>query len=289
MPDVIAEAFHAFAEHVRPTAGDVERAQQLRDRVANELMEDAAVLRVVDTGSFAHGTAVRESSHFDVFVVLRGAKPKSVARSIDVLRAAAAGAPAALVSASAESVLVEQLGAPGIRLIPAYEAAAEAGSSLGGSDLLWVPDVARRWVRHRAGARTVLLSRIDDDGSVRALIRLMLVWKHRQDVGISSYYLETAAIRQALQQSSFSLLWDQCWLWERLADDALSPLPDLTSPSQTQSVRAAASLARAIEAQFPLERAASSGRGAVSAYMDGDLDAATAYLRALYGSDFPEL
>ena len=78
MPDVIAEAFHAFAEQVRPTAGDVERAQQLRDRVANELMDDAAVLRVVDTGSFAHGTAVRESSHFDVFVVLRGASGRTI-------------------------------------------------------------------------------------------------------------------------------------------------------------------------------------------------------------------
>jgi hypothetical protein len=54
-------------------------------------------------------------------------------------------------------------------------------------------------------------------------------------------------------------------------------------------VRACATLARAIEAQFPIERAASSARGAIGAYMDGDLDATEAYLRALFGDDFPEL
>jgi hypothetical protein len=291
VPDVIAGAFEAFAAQLRPAPDDVEGATRLVARVSEGFMSAGSVLRLVETGSFAHGTAVRGESLFDVFVVLSGAKPKSLARSLELLRATLPPLPAAIATVRAGSVVLEQVGAPGVRLIPAYEATGGSGTGSGavtGADLLWVPDVAHRWVRQRPSAREVLLSRIDD-GSLRGLVRLLLTWKHRQAIGVSSYYLETAAIRQALQQPSFSLLWDLCWLWEQLATDALMPLPDLTSPSQTQSVRAASSLARVIEAQFPLERAASSGRGAVNAYIDGDLDAVTAYLRALFGADFPAL
>ncbi|WP_382306473.1 hypothetical protein [Herbiconiux sp. UC225_62] len=286
MPEQIADAFLAFGESVRPPAAEVDACTQLRNRIADAVVTEGRVLRLVDTGSFRHGTAVRGVSLFDVIVVLRGAKPKSLARSLELLHAVI---PVDALSSAAvrdDSVVVERLGGAGVRLIPAYEASGDPGDT---ADSVWVPDAGHRWVRHRPSARTVLLSRIDDDGSLRTLIRLLLVWKHRQEVAVSSYYLETVAIRQALQQRSFSLLWDLCWIWERLSTDALAPVPDLTSPSQTQPVRACATLARAIEAQFPIERAASSARGAIGAYMDGDLDATEAYLRALFGGDFPEL
>jgi hypothetical protein len=287
VPDVIAGAFEAFAAQLRPKPDEVEGATRLVARMAEGFRSAGSVLRLVETGSYAHGTAVRGESLFDVFVVLSGAKPKSLARSLELLQATLPALPAAIATLQADSVVLEQVGAPGVRLIPAYEATGSS-AAVTGADLLWVPDVAHRWVRQRPSAREVLLSRIDD-GSLRGLVRLLLAWKHRQSIGVSSYYLETAAIRQALQQPSFSPLWDLCWLWEQLATDALMPLPDLTSPSQTQGVRAAGSLARVIEAQFPLERAASSGRGAVNAYIDGDLEAVTAYLRALFGADFPAL
>ncbi|MFB2598231.1 hypothetical protein ACEXQE_10595 [Herbiconiux sp. P17] len=286
MPEQIADAFLAFGEAVRPSAADVDASTQLRNRIADSVATESRVLRMVDTGSFVHGTAVRGGSLFDVVVVLRGAKPKSLARSLELLHAVI---PVDALSAAAirdDSLVIEHLGSPGVRLIPAYEASGDPGDT---ADSLWVPDAGHRWVRHRPAARTVLLSRIDDDGSVSTLIRLLLAWKHRQGVAVSSYYLETVAIRQALQQRSFSLLWDLCWIWERLSTDALAPVPDLTSPSQTQPVRACVTLARAIEAQFPIERAASSARGAIGRYMDGDLDATEAYLRALFGDDFPEL
>lgn len=299
MPDQIADALLAFGESARPLAAELEASVQLRNRVADAVATESRVLRMVDAGSFAHGTAVH-GSLFDVIVVLRGAKPKSLARSLEVLRTVVPPDAVTAASARDDSVMIERVaergvgaGVPGpstvvagVRLIPAYEV---TGDSAHSADTVWVPDAAHRWVRHRPAARGVLLSRIDDDGSLRALIRLLLAWKHGQEVGVSSYYLETAAVRQALQQRSFSPLWDLCWIWERLSTDALAPVPDVSSPSQIQPVRATATLARALEAQFPIERAASSARGAIGAYMDGDLDAVQAYLRALFGDAFPEL
>jgi hypothetical protein len=286
VPEQIADAFLTFAESVRPSTAEVDASTQLRNRIADSVVTEGRVLRMVDTGSFLHGTAVQGGSLFDVVVVLRGTKPKSLARSLELLHAVIPVDALSAATIRDDSLVIERLGSPGVRLIPAYEASGDPGDT---ADSLWVPDAGHRWVRHRPAARTVLLSRIDDDGSLGTLIRLLLAWKHRQQVAVSSYYLETVAIRQALQQRSFSLLWDLCWIWERLSTDALAPVPDLTSPSQTQPVRACATLGRAIEAQFPIERAASSGRGAIGAYMDGDLDATEAYLRALFGDDFPEL
>ncbi len=287
MADGIDEAFGAFEQSLRPTAGERDALLALRERAATALATESKVLRLVDTGAHAHGTAVRSVSRFDVFVVLRG-KPKSFARAVETVRGAVPssvmGETIGQLGTSPDAdVLVEQHGSPGLRLIPAFEAPEEAG------DVLWVPDAAHRWVRHRPAARPVLLSRIDDDGMLRRLIRLLIAWKHGQGIAASSYYLETAAILQALQQRSFSTLWDLCWLWERFAVDSLVNLPDITSPSQTQMVRACGSLARVIEAQFPIDRAASSARRAVNASMDGDLETCAAALRALFGDAFPEL
>jgi hypothetical protein len=208
------------------------------------------------------------------------------------------------------SLVLERLGTPGLRLIPALESEhPDDVGEVAGAGELRVPDASGRWVRHRPVARSVLLSRLEGGGAggdgggggsgggvagdarggggVRALIRLLLAWKHRQAVPISSYYLETVALRQALQQDSFSVLWDACWVWERLRLDGLTRVPDPTSPDGRQGVRATATLAGAVAAQYPVERAATSSRAAVNAYLDGDLETSGAYLRMVFGSDFP--
>ena len=286
MAEEISIAFEAFDAELRPGVDDLAEARAVRDEVVARLQAGAGVVAVQDGGSYLTGTAVRQRSRPDLFVIVDGRtrSPARIAASLAPLL------PADLLvhPQSDGSLVLERLGTPGLRIVPALESdhPDEAGES-GGPAVLRVPDAAGRWVRHRPLARSVLLSRLDDDGSVRRLIRLLLAWKHRQSVPISSYYLETAAVRQALQQPSFSVLWDACWVWERLRVDGLARLPDPTSPSEKQTVRAAATLAGAVAAQYPVERAATSARGAVNAYLDGDLETSGAYLRMIFGSDFP--
>jgi len=272
--DEIAEVFRTFDAQLRPTAEDRERLAAERAAVVTALTRGGApVLRVIDAGAWAHDTAVRGVSALDLVVVLEGTRPRSAARARDLLGAAG--------SVAAEGAP----GSVGVRLIPAFEVPGPSAES----DLVVIPESGGRWVRHRPGARGVLMSRIDDDGALRMLVRFLVAWKHRSAPVVSSYYLETVAIRQALQQRSFSLLWDLCWVWESLAADGLVPVADPSSPGGSRSIRPAASMARAIESQFALERAASSARGAVNAYVDGDLDRAGSYLQALFGEEFPEL
>ncbi|MDF2443496.1 MAG: hypothetical protein JWR01_1699, partial [Subtercola sp.] len=147
------------------------------------------------------------------------------------------------------------------------------------------PDAARRWVLNRPGAREQLIDRIDDS-HLRSLMRLLLVWKHVNRVPVSSFYLETAVVRQALRQPSFNLLWDLCWVFEQLAHDDLVGLPDLSSPSQVQKVRAANTLGRRIEAQGPFDDAAIHAREAVNAYLDDDRPVVDARLAELFGDSF---
>ncbi|MFB2556189.1 hypothetical protein [Herbiconiux liangxiaofengii] len=299
MPDEIADAFTTLAAALRPDAVEVDETRFLRGDAGAALLRSDRVRRLADTGSFAHGTAVAGASRWDVLVVLRGARPRTPARSLDALQAAlvegvgAGGEPARALASfaprveNADSVVVERPGTAGLQLRPAYEVAGSAGGQDVDGAALWVADAAHRWVQHLPEARELLLSRVDDGGALRDLIRLLLAWKHTHGVAVSSYYLETVALRQSLQQRSFSLLWDVCWVWERLSSDGLRPLPDLTSPSGVQLVRATASLGRSLEAQFPVERAASSARGAVNAYLDGDSGTARRYLTAVFGAAFP--
>jgi hypothetical protein len=289
--DRIIEAFQAFDSGLRPGAEELAAVRSLRGEVAGHLAGDAAVLGLVDGGSYLNGTAVHGWSVPDLFVLLDAAtRPKPAVRLAALVQAVL---PAdLLVSARPDgSLLLERIGTPGLRLIPALEAAGGSASTSddAGAPAIRVPDAAGRWVPHRPAARSLLLDRLDDDGSVRLGLRLLLAWKHRQAVPVSSYYLETVAVRQALQQRSFSVLWDVCWIWERLRLEGLVRVPDPTAPDGKQAVRAAGSLAGAVEAQFPLERAATSARGAVNAYIDGDTDTATAYLRAVFGDGFPAL
>ncbi|UFS57463.1 hypothetical protein [Subtercola endophyticus] len=312
MLENIESVFRSFDESIRASTDEKERLVQLRNRAVDVLATEPRVLRVVDAGSYRHGTEVGQHSWFDVLVVLSG-KPTSAAKASELVAAAVAplGDPetggigpgatglgyAGLGDAGLDEIALGGAGRwavgaapddgpPGLRLIPAFEA--PSSISAAGGDVVVLADPAKRWVATRIGARETLLSRIDDDG-LRPLIRLVLAWKHRVRASMSSYYLETAVIRQALQQPSFSVLWDLCWTFEQLAADDLMTLTDISSPVPRQGVRAAASLARRIEGGYLVEPAAALLRSAVNASIDGDNTIVGDRLRALFGPQFPAL
>lgn len=291
--------FRGFDEMTRATAAERAELEGLRDAVVAALLDSGMVVAAIDAGSYRRGTEIGGSSHWDVLAVLAPGRRVSLGQALDALRSAvpepvadmvavngAATAAGATVSTAADSLLARRSPADvtGVRIIPAIEAGTRAAS-----DTVLVPDAARRWVAARPAARDALLDRIDTDGSLRRLVRLVLAWKHRFAVPLSSYWLETAVLRQALQQRSFDPLWDLCWILEQAVDDDLSAIPDPTSPSGRQPVRPAATLARRIELQYVVEAAARRVRDAVDAYLDDDTDGVIAALRDVLGQDVPPL
>ncbi|AXH34957.1 hypothetical protein DVJ78_05625 [Humibacter sp. BT305] len=289
--------FRGFDEVTRATPAERAELEGLRDAVVAVLLDSGAAVTALDVGSYRRGTENGGSSHWDLLAVLAPGRRPSLGQALDVLRSAvpdgvadvvpvngAATAAGTTVGAGADSLLVRRTPADmtGVRVIPAIESGTRAAS-----DTVLLPDAARRWVAARPAARDALLDRIDADGSLRRLIRLVLAWKHRFAVPLSSYWLETAVIRQALQQRSFDPLWDLCWILEQAVDDDLSAIPDPTSPSGRQPVRPAATLARRIELQYVVEAAARRVRDAVDAYLDDDADAVITALRDVLGQDVP--
>ncbi|MCU1475653.1 MAG: hypothetical protein JWQ64_346 [Subtercola sp.] len=296
MQGEIESAFRSFDDISRASADERARLLDARGRAVDALAGDSRILRAVDVGSYRHGTEVGGRSWFDVVVVLAG-KPTSAAKATELVTSAlqrGGGSDAVVAAPGFGEVSVSGTGVapngavhgPGVRLIPGFEA--PLSMSAGGGDVVLVPDAAKRWVVCRVGARETLLNRIDD-GNLRPLIRLILAWKHRAGVDVSSYYLETAVITQALQQPSFSILWDLCWTLEQLVADDMMNLTDVSSPLPKQKVRAAASLAKRIEASYPLQAAASAVRAAVNAYLDEDAATVNERLGAVFGPDFPEV
>jgi hypothetical protein len=277
------EVFRDLDAVVRAT--DAERAElrDLRDGVVSSVLASGLALTVVDVGSYRRGTEVGGASHWDVLVVLRADRRPSLTQAVAAVREAVSDQ-AADVEVGVDSLVARFASADptGVRLVPALDAGTRAAS-----DAVLVPDATRRWVAARPAARDALLDRIDADGALRRLIRLALTWKHRHGVPLSSYWLETAVLRQALQQRSFDPLWDLCWILEQAVDDDLSPLPDPTSPSGRQPVRPAPTLARRIELQYVVEAAARRVRDAVDAVLDDDAEAVTAALRDVLGPDVP--
>ncbi|MCU1481911.1 MAG: hypothetical protein JWQ19_2697 [Subtercola sp.] len=282
MLENIESVFRNFDESIRVSTDEKARLTQLRNHAVDVLAAEPRVLRVVDVGSYRHGTEVGGQSWFDVLVVLSG-KPTGPAKAAELVTDAVAplGDTGPWVVGAAPDD-----GPPGLRLVPAFEASASVSAA--GGDVVVLADPAKRWVATRIGARETLLNRIDDDG-LRPLIRLVLAWKHRVRASMSSYYLETAVIRQALQQPSFSVLWDLCWTFEQLAADDLMTLTDISSPVPRQGVRAAASLARRIEGGYLVEPAAALLRSAVNASIDDDNEIVGDRLRAMFGPQFPAL
>jgi hypothetical protein len=289
--------FRAFDEVTRATAGERAELEALRDAVVAPLLDSGAIVAAIDVGSYRRRTEVGGSSHWDVLAVLAPGRRISLGQALDALRSAipelvadvvpvngAATAAGTTVGTGADSLLARRgpAEATGVRIIPAIEAGTRAAS-----DTVLLPDAARRWVAARPAARDALLDRIDADGAVRRLVRLVLAWKHRFAVPLASYWLETAVLRQALQQRSFDPLWDLCWILEQAVDDDLSAIPDPTSPSGRQPVRPAPTLARRIELQYVVEAAARRVRDAVDAYLDDDTDGVIAALRDVLGQDVP--
>ncbi|MDO9398331.1 MAG: hypothetical protein Q7T71_17430, partial [Herbiconiux sp.] len=80
MADSLALAFAEFDRMLRPDAADREETALERELVRVTLAAHPRVERVIEAGSWSHGTAVRGSSRFDLIVVLAGPRPRSSAR-----------------------------------------------------------------------------------------------------------------------------------------------------------------------------------------------------------------
>jgi hypothetical protein len=156
-------------------------------------------------------------------VVLPGAGPATAQHALHTVHQAARTlAPAATVRSAAGAVTVIE---PGVRFAlvirPAFD---------GPDESYRIPDPAGHdaWVLTRPDSYAHRMTEWDDITNGRAvrLTRLLKAWRWQHEVPMSSFYLEMAAVRQALTTEDAGAVEDLRAIFARLASNRVAALAD---------------------------------------------------------------
>jgi hypothetical protein len=239
-----------------------------------------------ETGSFSHGTGVREFSDIDALVSVGNPKPDSSDTALGWVKTALSlRFPRTTVRISRPAVVAEfASGYETWEVIPGFI------TGRGASDqyVYDIPGPAGGWID---SAPNTHLKYVNDcnahpaAGKDKALARLIKSWKYYCNVPISSFYLEMRAAQHVSTQASYIHVWDVCQLLEKLQGHQLAAMNDPSGA--TGRFNACSSDAKRRDALSKLETAATRARKALDADQAGRTSDAFYYLDLLFGGHFP--
>jgi len=267
MARTVDQAFDVFLKRLTPTAAQRDAGASHRASVKAALEARLEVSRFLETGSFSHGTGVRNNSDIDLLVSLKGD-------------------PSTPVRIRRPAVAVEFGGGYETwEIIPGYI------TGRGGRALVYdvpSPRVGGAWIDSAPDEHLTYVNEANkkpDKGDAKALARLMKAWKYYRNVPVSSFYLEMQAARYVRGIKTYIHVWDLCLLLERLHGNKLAAMNDPSNASGR--IRACSSDSTRADALSKLQRAASRARKALNAYKGSDEGDAFYYLDLLFNGKFP--
>jgi hypothetical protein len=207
----------------RPLPDDVARVRAWTTLAVERVFDALQPLRVIPTGSWRHGSGLRNGAPVDLTVALPGAQPATAQHALHTVHEAARMmAPAATVRSAAGAVTMVQ---PGVRyalvIRPAFD---------GPDDSYRIPDPAGQdaWVTTSPDAHARRMAEWDASTNGRAvrLARLMKAWRRQHEVPMSSFYLEMAAVRQALTTQDAGAVEDLRTIFTRLDSNRVAAMTD---------------------------------------------------------------
>lgn len=208
------------------TPDDAARASAARHRASIEdwLERDVGIIRMRETGSWHHGTALNIESDVDYFVTMPGPKPASSRAALETLRASLArGLAGCTVSIDRPAVRITYLGGgPAVEITPAYFREADDYD---------IPDPdGTGWVRSNPAIHLGYVNEAQKatDGRAKSLIRLVKTWRTRNRVPLSSFYLEMRTAQYALGHSPIIYDWDLRDFFKSLRTSGLREMNDPT-------------------------------------------------------------
>ncbi len=270
----------ALASIIRAMTPDEEArstAAGHRASIESWLEQDLKIIRMRETGSWHHGTAISGSSDVDYFVTMPGTRPTDSWTALETVRASLArGLTDCGVHIDRPSVRVTYFdGGPAVEITPAYYKA---------TDDYDIPDPAGTgWIRSNPAVHLNYVNRAqrDTDGKAKDLIRLVKTWKAWNSVPISSFYLEMRTAQYALANTIIIYDWDLRNLFKGLADGDLREMNDPTNYGR-RIATGAHSLADSISAKYAIEKAARLAALAKDASDAGDHAVAVQYYIRLF-------
>lgn len=261
---------------VTPDEEDRSAASRHRGEIEEWLERDLDILLLRETGSWRHGTAVAGSSDVDYFASMIGSRPASPGDALEALRASLNRGINAYVTVNPPAVqLMFFDGGPKVEVTPAYIQAED-------DYLIPNPD-GTGWIRSNPAVHLAYVNEAQakTDGRAKGLIRLIKTWKARQNVPLSSFYLEMRTAKYAPSHTPILWSWDLKGVLRSLQQSELADMNDPTDYGRRIGC-GANSLGEAIGAKFKLDDAVRLATSAHEAAQVDNHDLASYYLRNLF-------
>lgn len=226
-------------------------AARHRKELEDWLTADLGIVRMRETGSWHHGTALDVFSDVDYFVTMPGLRPAASSTALETLRASLSrGISGANVYVDRPAVRLSFFDdGPAVEITPAY---------FQNTDDYDIPDPdGTGWIRSNPAIHLAYVNKAqqDTDGRAKSLIRLVKTWRAFNHVPLSCFYLEMRTAKYALSHTPIIYDWDLRDFFKSLAADGLREMNDPTSYGRRIST-GAASLTDSITAKYAVEEAA---------------------------------
>lgn len=261
------------------TPDDQARATAAQHRASIEewLRRDVGIVRMRETGSWHHGTALNINSDVDYFVTMPGTRPTYSTTALETLRSSLdRGLVGCSVSIDRPAVRISYIwGGPAVEIAPAY---------FRESDDYDIPDPdGVGWIRSNPAVHLEYVNKAQKatDGRAKGLIRLVKAWKTVNRVPLSSFYLEMRTAQYALGNSPIIYDWDLRNVFKSLADSELRDMNDPTDYGR-RITAGPKSAAESLFAAIAIEQAARLSRLAREATEAGDDLTAARHMLSLF-------
>ncbi|MCX4708222.1 nucleotidyltransferase domain-containing protein [Streptomyces griseus] len=284
----VSQGFGIFLERLTPLQS--ERDAKARHRLSVETSLKGSTRFGVqlfrETGSFTHGTGIRNHCDVDLLVSMSGSQPTSDTALNWVKDALKASFPTTAVEIRRPTVVVRFAG--GVEqweILPVFRT-----SSQSETPIYDIPGPASGWMSSAPTAHLDYVNSTNQQvgvvGGTKKLARLAKAWKYYNRVPISSFYLEMRAAQYMAAQKSFSAALYFCGYLEWL--DKMD-LADMNDPmGKAGRFSACSSVATRTIALSNLHTAATRARKVVTAEQYGNGQSAFDYLGLLFGGQFPK-
>ena len=255
-------------------------AAKHRKEIEEWLKTDLGILRMRETGSWHHGTALDGFSDVDYFVSMRDSCPSSSTTALEDLCASLSrGVPGAYVSIDRPAVRLRYFeDGPDVEITPAY---------IRETDDYDIPDPGSTgWIRSNPAVHLEYVDRAQQEtgGRAKGLIRLVKTWKSCNNLPLSSFYLEMRTAQYALNNKPIIYDWDLRDFFKSLANSGLREMNDPTNYGR-RIATGTSNLAESITARYAVEEAARLARLAREAAEDSDHCTAIYHLRTLFNCE----
>lgn len=252
-------------------------AARHRGKIEDWLRSDLRIIRMRETGSWHHGTALNRISDVDYFVTIPGSRPNFSSTTLEAVRASLArGIEGASVSIDRPAVRLRYFDdGPDVEITPAY---------FQNTDDYDIPDPnGIGWIRSNPAVHLEYVNRAqqETDGRAKGLIRLVKTWRAWNNVPLSPFYLEMRTAQYALDNKPIIYDWDLRNLFKSLSSNGFREMNDPTNYGR-RIATGTSSVTQSILAKFVVDEAARLAALARGAAEAGDHASAVGHLVRLF-------